>query len=360
MPKILFVAAHRPNRSPSQRFRFEQYLAYFKQHGFDYDFSHVITEADDAVLYYPGNYVKKARIAKKNYRIRKYDLERAGDYDIVFVQREAFITGSSYFERQFAKRSKLVFDFDDAIWLRDVSDANRKFGFLKNPKKTDKIISVSHLVIAGNSYLADYARKLNNNVIVIPTTIDTDYHKKTNYPSKDNRICIGWTGSITTLRHFEYAIPFLEKLKRKFNDRIYFKVIGEGGYTNAKLGARSVDWSLDKEISELAEFDIGIMPLPDDKWVKGKCGLKGLSYMAMEIPTVMSGVGVNTEIVRNGENGFLAANEKEWVEKISLLIESPDLREKLGKAGRRTVEERYSVNSQKQNYLDAFKKLLHK
>jgi len=360
MPKILFVAAHRPDRSPSQRFRFEQYLNYFKENGFDYDFSHVISEEDDKVLYYPGNYFKKAKIAKKNYRIRKNDLNHAGDYDLIFVQREAFITGSSYFEKAFAKKSKLVFDFDDAIWLRDVSQANRKFGWLKNPKKIDKIISVSQLVIAGNNYLAYYAKQFSKNVIVIPTTIDTDYHKKKSVEKKDNRICIGWTGSITTLKHFEYAIPFLKKLKEKYKEKIYFKVIGEGGYGNDNIEVDSVDWNRDNEISDLSEFDIGIMTLPDDKWAKGKCGLKGLSYMAMEIPTIMSRVGVNAEIIKDGVNGFLATKDEEWIEKISQLIESKELRERIGKVGRKTVEEKYSVNSQKEIYLNAFKELLSK
>jgi glycosyltransferase involved in cell wall biosynthesis len=117
-------------------------------------------------------------------------------------------------------------------------------------------------------------------------------------------------------------------------------------------------WRKEEELKELSSFDIGIMPIPDDDWSKGKCGLKGLQYMALEIATVMSPVGVNSSIITDSENGFLASDIDEWVEKISILIEQPELRIKLGKAARKTVENSYSVKSQQQVYLNTFEKLL--
>ncbi len=213
-------------------------------------------------------------------------------------------------------------------------------------------------VIAGNDYLAEYGRQFNNNVSVIPTTIDTTYHQRTGDKKAESRICIGWTGSHTTIAHFEYAIPFLIKLKKKFGDRIYFKVIGDSLYTNAELGIKGIPWKYETEISDLSEIDIGIMPLPDNEWTKGKCGLKGLQYMALEIPSVMSNVGVNSKIVTDSHNGFLAANEEEWIEKISMLIKDADLRKRIGMTARKTVEEHYSVNSQKEQYLACLRSLL--
>jgi glycosyltransferase involved in cell wall biosynthesis len=124
------------------------------------------------------------------------------------------------------------------------------------------------------------------------------------------------------------------------------------------LDIQVIKWNLNTEIDDLSEIDIGIMPLPDDEWSKGKCGFKGLQYMAMEIPTVMSAVGVNKEIIEDGSNGFLASTENEWIEKLSLLIESKELRNKFGVNGRKTVVEKYSVYSQKQRYLDDFSELL--
>lgn len=358
-PRILFVAAHRPQRSPSQRFRFEQYIDFLIENGFECDLSYLISEKDDSIFYRPGNVTIKTYVFLKSAIKRLQDISRARDYDIVFVQREAFMTGSTFFERMFRKSgAKLVFDFDDAIWHFDVSEANRRLGWLKNPSKTSKIINLSDHIVAGNSYLADFAKQNNSRVSIIPTTIDTEYHKPSD-PINYNKssICIGWTGSLTTIKHFRLAEPFLLKLKEKYGSLLTFKLIGDVNYVNEELGIRGVPWSLKNEVEELREIDIGIMPLPDDEWSKGKCGFKGLQYMAMEIPPVMSSVGVNLEIISNGENGFLATNEEDWISKISLLIENPELRRAIGRKARQTVIDRYSVDSQKYIYLTLFQDL---
>jgi glycosyltransferase involved in cell wall biosynthesis len=111
-------------------------------------------------------------------------------------------------------------------------------------------------------------------------------------------------------------------------------------------------------LNDLQEIDIGIMPLPDDEWARGKCGLKGLQYMALEIPTIMSPVGVNSEIIQNGINGFLADSEESWIENLARLIEQPSLRQRIGVAGRETVVQHYSVISQQSRYLQYFNALL--
>jgi len=134
--------------------------------------------------------------------------------------------------------------------------------------------------------------------------------------------------------------------------------MGDEFYSNEALDIKGMPWTNDTEIIQLESFDIGIMPLPDDQWVKGKCGLKGLAYMSLEVPAIMSKIGVNTEIITDGVNGFLAGTEEEWINKLSQLIESFELRKKLGSEGRKTVEERYSVESQKNNYLSHFNELL--
>lgn len=350
----MFIAAHRPDRSPSQRFRFEQYLDYLKQNGFDYDFSWLISEKDDKRFYAPGNLRTKVLILLKSWWKRKKDAWRASDYDIVFVQREAFMTGSTRFEKKFAKSgAKLVFDFDDAIWNLDTSDANKKFEWLKNPGKTAEIISMSHLVIAGNEYLASYARRHNKNVVIIPTTIDTNEYTRVSTPVSDHQspICVGWSGSLTTIKHFEFAVPFLREIKKKYGDSVSIKVIGDSSYVNEELGIRGLAWKKEDEVKELSSFDIGIMPLPDDEWAKGKCGLKGLQYMALGIPTIMSPVGVNTEIIRDGENGMLATTTEEWVSKLDQLILSAELRRKIGTAALNTVKEKYSVDAWKAKYV---------
>lgn len=356
--KILFVAAHRPERSPSQRFRFEQYLDYLKQNGFDYHFSWLISAKDDARFYSPGKLRTKLMILIRSWLKRRSDEWHANDYDIIFVQREAFMTGSTRFERAFARsKAKLVFDFDDAIWNLDTSEANKKFEWLKNPGKTAEIISMSDLVIAGNEYLADYARRHNKNVVIVPTTIDMNDYKLTATATAAATITIGWSGSLTTIKHFEFAVPFLREIKKKYGDRIHIKVIGDGTYVNDELGVRGIAWKKEDEVKELSSFDIGIMPLPDDEWAKGKCGLKGLQYMALGIPTIMSPVGVNTEIIADGHNGMLATSTEEWVAKLELLIESAEMRKRIGEAAVERVKTSYSVEAWKDRYVELLSKL---
>ena len=357
MKKILFVAAHRPDRSPSQRFRFEQYLKFLEDNDYHCHQSFLIKEWHEKKFYNPGNLPHKTYIFLRSFAKRFSEFIRYYNYDIIFVQREAFMTGTIIFERLFKMtNAKLVFDFDDSIWLHDVSEANKKLGWLKSPEKTGKIIAISDLVFAGNEFLAEYARKFNSKVVIIPTTIDTNEYK--NIGNNNKSICIGWSGSMTTIKHFEHAVPFLSLIKKKYGDKVSFKVIGDNSYRNEELGITSIAWNKEDEIKELSTFDIGIMPLPNDEWAKGKCGLKGLQYMALEIPTIMSPVGVNTEIIQDGVNGFLATSVEEWVNKLSLLIESKELRTKIGKEGRKTVEEKYSVESQKENYLKYFNELI--
>lgn len=358
MKKILFIAAHRPDRSPSQRFRFEQYLTFLKENGWDYDFSYLISTEDDAFFYKPGNYLKKISVVLRSFRKRRNDVKNANQYDIIFIQREAFMLGTTYFERKFSQSSaKVIFDFDDAIWHMDVSDGNKKFKFLKNPSKTEEIIRISDLIFAGNDYLAAYAKPFNSHCVIIPTTIDTKEYQRMEKIEKDSTICIGWSGSVTTIKHFEFALPALLKIKAHYGERVKIKVIGDGNYKNDALNVKGIAWTKAAEVKELSEFDIGIMPLPDDEWAKGKCGLKGLQYMALEIPTIMSPVGVNTEIIHDGENGFLAASTDEWVTKIAQLIESEALRIQLGKAARQTVVNQYSIEALKEEYLHQFNQL---
>ena len=360
MPRLLFIAAHRPNRSPSQRFRFEQYIPFLEQNGYTCDFSLLVSPNDDLFLYQEGYAIKKIMFLIKTYYIRLQDLLKAKHYDIIFIQREAIMFRSVFFEKTFAKKTKIIFDFDDAIWLMDISDGNKKYKWFKDPSKISKIIQLSHLIFAGNKYLAEYASRFNNNITIIPTTIDTEYHKKMNYDKPNEKICIGWTGSTTTIKHFDMAVPFLIKLKEKFGSQIYFKLIGSETYTNPSLELKGTKWQINKEIQDLSEIDIGIMPLPDNEWSKGKCGFKGLQYMAMEIPTIMSPIGVNNEIIQDNVNGYLASSEEEWVEKISNLILSKNLRTLFGEKGRQTIIEKYSVQSTKKTYLENFNELIKK
>ena len=357
--KALFVGLHRPDRSPSQRYRFEQYLEYLRNHGYMCTHVFLLDEQGDKDFYASGRYFRKAAIVLRGMFTLLNNLLFA-KYDIVYVQREAFMLGTAFFEKQFAKRAKLIYDFDDAIWRTqtgEIKSKNKQLYFLKNPGKTREIIQHAHLVFAGNRYLAHYATQFNNKVRIVPTTIDTDLYKVVDKPPKE-KVCIGWSGSFSTIIHFTHVLEALYAVKARYKDQVYFKVIGDPSFTDEKLGIQGVPWHKDTELEHLAEIDIGLMPLPDDEWTKGKCALKGLIYMSLGIPAIMSPVGVNQDIVQNGINGFLAHSLIEWAQKIGQLVESASLRKKIGLAGRELVERHYSVKANRHHYLDSFDGLL--
>ena len=359
--KVLFIVQHRFNRSPGQRYRCEQYISYLENNGFECVYSPLIaTKEEDNALYNSQSLFDKAAIFLKGFWRRLQDVRRARNFDIILIYREAFMTGSVFFERLLKKSgARIILDFDDAIWLSTVSEVNRSLQWLKRPGKVNDIIALSNLVITGNSYLAGYAQAYNKNVVVFPSTIDLDYYRIPASPRKTNdTIIIGWSGSHTTIEHFETIVPVLKKLKNKFGPLVKFEVYGDANYKNAELEIQGTAWSFESEVSTIASFDIGIMPLPDNNWSKGKCAMKGLQYMGLQVPAVLAGVGMNTDVIEDGVNGFLANNEDEWLAKLSLLIENPALRAQIGTAGRKTIEQRFSSQGLRARYLDIFKNVL--
>ncbi|MBL7919605.1 MAG: glycosyltransferase [Bacteroidia bacterium] len=356
MKNVLILCAHRPKRSPSQRYRFEQYLPFLEENGFKFTYSYLLNEKDDLVFYSKGNTFSKALILLKTFFIRLKDSFQFKKYNIIFIQREASFLGTSYFEKKaFHSGAYVIFDFDDSIWLADTSPANKKWEWIKRPEKFYKNISYAHCVIAGNAYLAEKARPYNKNIVIIPTTINSTWHiPKTEHRNK-KLITIGWSGSISTVKHFELLVPVLLKLQDKYPNRLKFKVIGDKYYKHTQLNVEAIEWNENTEVSELNSLDIGVMPLPNDQWANGKCGLKGLSYMACGVPAVMSAVGVNNDIIINGENGFLIKSENEWMEVLSRLIEDVELRNLTGNKGRETVIKDYCVKAHKHSYLEVFK-----
>lgn len=357
-PLVVILCPYPKNSVGSQRFRFEQYLPYLKE-----QFSIVQlpfwSEKTNQILYKKGLLIQKSTGLIASCIKRILQLPKIYQAQIVFIHRETFPVGGAFYEYIISKwlKKKIIFDFDDAIWNLDSSDENKSMAWMKKPQKTENIIRYADLIFAGNQYLANYASQYNSNIIIIPTTIDTYYHQK-QIKESNSTICIGWTGSKTTIPHFEIIIPVLLDLKQKYNDQISFQIIGDRYFQNDIIGIQGIEWNINSEIEDLSHINIGLMPLPDDEWTKGKCGFKGLQYMALSIPTIMSPVGVNNEIIENGKNGFLANSHKEWVEKISALIDSEELRNKIGKEGRETILKKFSVNSNKEKYLLGFKSLI--
>ncbi len=355
--KLLYIAPLYRGRSPGQRFRFEQFMPHLTENGYEVTYSNILNENDDKLFYSKGKLWFKLWIGLKGILIRCRDLVRLKKFDVVIVYREAQFLGNTFFERKIAKsKVPMIFDFDDAIWLNDTSAANAKLKWLKKPEKTNKIVQYANVTIVGNKYLKEYALKYSNSVEIIPTCINTDIFKNGKKEVSDT-VVIGWTGSLTTLKHLKQAEPVLRELKNKYANKISFLVIGDIFEPFDTVEAEFVKWNKETEIDDLSKIDIGIMPLPNDEWSMGKCGFKGLQYMSLGKPAVMSPIGVNTEIIEHKVNGFLASTNSEWIEYLSELIESAELRKTIGAKGKETVIEKFSVASQKQLFLEIIEKL---
>ena len=354
MKKIYFIVPYPFGEAPSQRFRFEQYLDILKANGYDYHMSSFLSMNAWKVLYKPGQYFAKAIGILSGFLRRIADLFKLGGYDYVFIHREAAPLGPPVFEWFIAKvmGKKIIYDFDDAIWLPNTSANNRIAARLKWHSKTAQICRWAYKNSCGNPYLADYARQYNQQSVINPTTIDTEHYHNQTKDQHTKTLTIGWTGTHSTGQYLSMVAPVLKKLEEKYD--FTFTVISNAHPGFELRSLRYLQWSKESEIDDLLQFNIGIMPLTDDKWAKGKCGFKALQYMSLGIPALVSPVGVNTSIVDDGINGIICSTDNDWEQAIEKMITDRELNVAMGKAAQKKIEDRYSVRSNTKNFLDLF------
>jgi glycosyltransferase involved in cell wall biosynthesis len=274
-------------------------------------------------------------------------------YDAVILQRKLLPRWAVSLLRRRVRR--LLFDFDDAVWLRDSYSAK---GF-DDPKRSARFratIEACDLVVAGNEYLAAEARKFApDRVCVIPTCVDVGKYRikdptpqPPSLPGKgvgglgSSPLALVWVGSSSTLKGLERFAPTLSAIGRAIPGT-RLKLVCDRFVEFPGLPVERYVWTEASEAQEIASADVGIGWVPDDPWSRGKCGLKVLQYQAAGLPVVANAVGVQADFVRNGESGILAANTEEWVNAIRAITQDPALRQRLGAAGRRQVEAHYSV-----------------
>ncbi|MBX2917513.1 MAG: glycosyltransferase family 4 protein [Cyclobacteriaceae bacterium] len=358
--KILFIVPYPLSKSPSQRFRFEQYFQILAQNNFTFHVQSFVDDGGWAILYQPGKGLQKFWVITKGLWKRMLIPFHLYFYDFVFIHREAAPVGPPLLEWLIANvfRKKIIYDFDDAIWLTDRKNESYWFRLLKWRSKVASICKWSYKVSAGNLFLCNFARQYNLNVVLNPTTIDTEkVHNAALFKVNRNphKVCIGWTGSHSTLKYLHSIEPVLATLEKKY-PQLEFLVIADKAPELALQNLRFLPWSVETEISGLLQADIGIMPLPDDEWAKGKCGFKALQYMALEIPALASPVGVNIQIITHAQTGFLCSTNAEWEASLEVLITNSTLRTQMGTAGRAEVVNNYSLLSNCANFLSLFRK----
>jgi glycosyltransferase involved in cell wall biosynthesis len=353
---VLFLCPYPTGVAPSQRFRFEQYFDLLHDKGFSFEVQPFLAREAWEGLYEQGHLWLKLRSLIMGFSSRMALLFRLQQFDFIFIHREVTPAGPPFFEWIIAKvfRKKVIYDFDDAIWTveKKQSSINKT---LKFRSKVNLICKWSTVISCGNQYLADYAERFSSRVVVNPTTVDVRrLHNPALYQKPiNNFVTIGWTGSHSTLPYLEGIFKPLKAIEEKYNS-VRFLVIAD---TAPNLPLKNLvfkKWSKETEISHLSEIDIGVMPLTDDEWTRGKGGFKALQYMAMEIPALLSPVGINTEIVQDGVHGYYCASDDQWFERLEQLIIDKELRSRMGREGRQKIIRDYSLDSNSATFLSLF------
>jgi len=341
---ILFLTRYSFD-GPSSRYRVYQFKDSLKKRGFNVKIVPLIGQSlfERDYLYRSIDLIGVLRLTRSAIKRIKNILIDCKKFDMVFVQKDLFITKRPLLEKVLSKQAKrIIVDIDDYFLYRTSGGRkglNKSFLYLLN--KSDAII-------AGSKYLKEACMAFNDNVFLLPTVIDTHRFVPKQYGEKENKeyVDIGWIGSPTTGEHLEMIKDVFQYLDT--NGACRLKVCGLRKADIQGIEILLSEWSYETEIDFLSGIDIGIMPLPDSEFAKGKCGLKLLQYMAMGKPVVASPVGANLDIVVHGENGYLANTEGEWAYYLERLIENKDLRKQMGEKGRRIVEEHYSLQMKEQ------------
>ena len=278
-----------------------------------------------------------------------------GQFDVLVIQRKLFTPAEFWYIRR--KARKIIYDLDDAVMYRS-SGSTRSTSFSRWLRFSYMMKRVD-AVIAGNEFLRSEVLRFNDRVVIIPTTIDLSHYSEKERADQGNLVTIGWLGSSSTLKYLKPVIPAIEKVHQR-HPEVQLKIVCDSFLEDLRVPLLKKRWRSEDEEADLKSFDIGIMPLEDDLWSRGKCALKILQYYGVGLPVVCSPVGINREIVKDGVNGFWARDEKEWEENLGLLIEDRDLRRQMGIQGRSTVEQDYSLEVNAPRLLSVMKEVAEK
>jgi len=305
----LLILTNNLNRA-SFRLRIEVYLDTLQANGIDCQ-----------VAQLPSGNLARRKLFKK-----------AADFDGVFLHRKILNIFDAFWLRRYSR--KIIYDYDDALMYSDRkpgrNDRSRQRRFRRS-------VELSDLVISGNSYLAEHAQKFNSSVEILPTGLNTRAYKVETKPENDGRIRLVWIGSKSTLKYLAEIKPALEEIGSRF-ENVVLRIICDDFFDLQNMIVEKHQWHKDTEAADLITSDIGLAPLPDDRFTRGKCGFKILQYAAAGLPVVACPVGVNAEYVRDGVTGFHAINTSQWLDRVSKLIKDEALRKQAGQAGKNNVQ----------------------
>ena len=274
---------------------------------------------------------KVAKLPRGSLARRKL-FKRAGQFDGVFLQKKCLNLRDAAWLCQYSK--KIIYDLDDAIMYSPKTPDSDRSSHFRLFRRTAKL---ADMVIAGNSYLAEHAQRFNTNVKIIPTGLDTKEYKVETKPKIDGKIHLVWIGSKSTLYYLTEIKPALEEIGSRF-DNVVLRIICDEFFDLQNMEVEKCRWSKETEAADLTTCDIGLAPLPDNRFTRGKCGFKILQYAAAGLPVIASPVGVNSDYIHDGITGFLATGASQWTDKIETMAKNMELRKRMGQAGRDKVQ----------------------
>jgi len=351
-PRILVLSRY-GRLGASSRLRMIQYLPGLMLEGFDIEVSPMFADAYVQKLYRGAPPLLEV-LRSYAHRIGRLFAER--EFDIIWLEKEIWPWVPWLLESAFLPRSvRFVVDFDDAVFHRYDLHRSPVLRELLG-RKLDKLMARVDCVVAGNKYLEDRARTAGaRRVEVIPTVIDLDRYPSAAPRQASGPVRIGWIGSPNTAKYLPIVSSVLGRLARE--ESIDCVAVGAREDQVVDTPFRAVPWKEEFEVDQLRSFDIGIMPLENTPWEKGKCGYKLIQYMACGMPVVASPVGVNEKLVVQGRNGFLAASEEHWYAALRELVENAGLRERMARDGRERVERVYNADVQLPRLVEIFRSL---
>lgn len=355
MPKrVLVLLPYPPGRAPSQRFRIEHFTSLMAKEVGEVTLAPFLDQATWDIFYRKGKIAQKAWGLFRGYLRRYRLLFTMRRYDVIWIHRETAPMGLPVLAWCISKLWKVpyIFEFDDAIWMKNVSAGNRLFSFLKPHRNAIYLMRNSRTNVCGNAWLTDFAKTHNPNSVCIPTVVDTLQIHNREQDQTTDRPVVGWTGSHSTMCYLELIAPQL----RKVHAQVAFElvVISDQPPQFDFPEIRFIRWSAEREAEDLLEMHIGLMPLPEADWARGKCGLKLIQYMAMGIVPLASPVGVNTTIVEDGVNGIICHTPEAWETALIRLLKDTALRQDMARTCRPKIEAEYSVESQRDKFLHLF------
>ena len=351
--KVLALTRYGP-LGASSRMRTYQYLPGLRAEGIDVRVLPLLRDAYLHRLY--SNEDTNWRWVASDYLSRVSHLLRARRYDLLWIEKELFPNFPGMAERALqACGIPYVVDYDDAIYHNYDLSRNWMKHILK--QKIGKIMKNAAVVICGNEYLAEHARSAGaRHVEIIPTVVDLDRYNLGQMAPREYRV-VGWIGMPATVRYLEHVAPALKVISKERS--IQLRVIG-AQFSSCGINTDCRPWTKEAEVGDIQDFDIGIMPLADSPWERGKCGYKLVQYMACGKPVIASPVGMNRQIVQQEVNGYLASNTEEWIASLRSLLADADLRRRMGIQGRAVVEQKYSLQVTTPRLAQLFHQLSHR